>query len=411
MNLKWIESEIVNSALYVSALEKIAKRDLRVSARSEELLFMLQDPDASAEKIVEWIKEPNSAFEPHKRIELDTGDKVRTLYTVSWPYRVVLIGLQDLMAKRMEGVYSTRLFSYRKGRGTFSAHRAFRDYLKNKKRVWVAKRDVTGFGDSIVQSILYETLERHFPRSSLPRFYHLLDQAIAPEFLDSSGQVQKLETGIPSGSPLTPILENIYLLELDERLTAICAADPSFFYARYGDDFVIACTDPVKFQKTVADADAFVGSVGLTYSEKKKVDVQLGGGTRYLEWLGAAFSCRGKIGPRPKHFRAGYGLFIEAFSGMLGELSGKLGDYSTVRPLLQTALKQFLSESTNPMLTKILLNRNDPETAKTMDYNVRMYLVRWLHREFKMGKSNAWREIRKLDIPSLNHQRRRRWRL
>ena len=411
INLNWIESEILNSDTYVSILEKIAKRDLRNSAKSEELSFMLQNPDESAEKISTWLKEPYPTFEPHQQIKLDTGEKIRTLYTVAWPYRVVLMALQALIAKRMEEYYSPRLFSYRKGMGTFTAHRAFREYLKNKKKVWVAKRDVTGFGDSINQKILYQRLEACFPRADLPTFYQLLDQAIAPVFLNEEGVEARLETGIPSGSPLTPILENIYLMGLDQKLTELCHTDSSFFYARYGDDFVIACADFAQFQKVVSGADAYVVSLGLTYSEKKKVDVELGGKTRYLEWLGASFLCRGKIGPRPKHFRAGYGAFIEAFSKMLEELARKVGNYSESRPILENALKQFLSEKTNPMLSKILLNRNDPQTTKTLDHNVRKYLVRWLDREFQIGKSQAWREVRKLEIPSLNYQRRFRWRL
>jgi hypothetical protein len=410
-DLNWIEAEILNSKTYSSILEKIAKRNLRDSAMTAELSFMLQNPDESAEKIVNWLREPRPTFEPHQQIKLDTGEKVRTLYTVAWPYRVVLMALQAIIAKRMEDSYTPGLFSYRKGMGTFSAHRAFREYLKSKKKVWVAKRDVTGFGDSIVQSILYTRLEQYFPRIELPKFYHLLDQGIAPVFTSVEGIEARLEKGIPSGSPLTPILENIYLLGLDQKFSELCHSNSDFFYARYGDDFVIACTDLIQFQKVVSEADAYVLSLGLTYSEKKKVDVELGGKTRYLEWLGAAFRARGKIGPRPKHFRAGYEVFIDAFSKMLKELSLKVGNYQETRPILETALKQFLTESTNPMLSKLLLNRNDPQTTKTLDRNVRMYLVRWLSREFDMGKANAWREVRKIQIPSLNYQRRFRWRL
>lgn len=411
MDLNWIEEEISNTTIYVAMLEKIAKRELRPKSVTPELRMMLSDPETAGARISEWARSPDPAFQPLHKIELKTGDKIRTIYTANWPDRVVLMAIQDLIARRLEPLYSHRLHSYRKKRSTLGAHRAFQGYLKHHPSVWVAKRDITGYGESIIPSVLRDQIARHFPSSALPRFRNLLDQTITPDYHGPEGTPIPLETGIATGSPLTPVLENLYLMELDQMLDQMCNEDPHCFYARYGDDFVFACPDEAKFNQTVRTIDDTIASLGLTYSEKKKINCELGGKTRYLEWLGASFSATGLIGPKPKHFRSAYAAFIRSFESLLSELALKFGDFPESRIAIQNALNQFLRESSNQNLGKLILNRNHPSTIKTLDHNIRMLLVRWLTRHFKMKKSDSWKALHSLRVPSLNFQRRYRWSL
>ena len=113
---------------------------------------MMLDPDEAGIMIANWVSGNELEFEPYQKIELKTGDKVRQIYTSSWPYRIVLMALQEVLSKHLEARYSPRLYSYRKGRSNLMAHQAFRTFLKNQENnqgVFVAKRDITAFGDSI----------------------------------------------------------------------------------------------------------------------------------------------------------------------------------------------------------------------------------------------------------------------
>ena len=411
MTGNWIEEEIAKSQIYLEILEKLSKRKMPASKKVTPLKLLLGNPDETAEVFSKWVQSPAPQFEPHQKILLLTGEKVRTIYTASWPDRIILMGIQALLSRHFEPLYSNRLYSFRKGRGTFQAHQAFHVFLKKHPHAWVAKRDITQYGDSISQEILYQKLNQHIPTESHPRLYTLLRQALAPEFIDAENQRGQVTAGIPSGSPLTPVLENFYLMELDQEMDDICNQDHSCFYARYGDDYVFSCPDEKKFLAIIEKMDAKINTLGLRFSEGKKMDLQLGVSKQYLEWLGATFSNHGNISTRPKHFHELYSTFIKGFNGFLLELSSKNNDVHAAMPLIKTAIHQFLDDRTNPHLIKLTLNKNHPTLTKMIDKNIRHYLVRWLKSNFRIKKSEAWRLLRKLEVPSLNFQRRMRWKL
>ena len=315
------------------------------------------------------------------------------------------------MSQYFDSHFSIRLFSFRKGRGVFDAHQAFKNFLKKSSSVWIATRDISDYGNSISLKKLYPIIESYLSKPLHPNLYRILDQALSPNFTNAIGVQQKLNQGIPSGSPLTPVLENLYLMQLDQTMDQICTDDPSCFYARYGDDFIFACKDARKFSEAVTTMDSIVHSLELEYSPNKKMEFRLGIDQSYMEWLGASFTAKGTISTRPKHFKPIYNKFIIGFKLFLKDLSEQNPNVVDAMPSLKTAIHQYLNLSQHPDLIKLIQNKNDPTLTKMFDRNIRMYLVRWLARDFKIGKSEAWKKIRQLKIPSLNFQRRMRWKL
>ena len=401
-----------DSRIYHEILIKLSKKDLPRSRRNLPLRHLLSDPDPVVKGILEWIATGDPVFGVQERIELLTGEKIRVLYTAPWPDRIVQMAMQALLAVDLESRYSRRLYSFRKGLGTQHAHRAFREHLqKQGGAVHVAKRDITAFGDSIDQSILLRKIDSIIDPENHPLFAKLMRQAISPLFRQGDAAPVRLLQGIPSGSPLTPVLENLYLMEIDAWMDAACDSDPRFFYARFGDDIVLAHPDHSIFLKQTAELDHRVELLGLQYSKKKKVEAHLGAGTRYLEWLGATFHVQGRISSRPKHFRSLYSAFLIEFESFIEEQAASGRDWDRAFPRIKTGMAQFFDPRWNTGLDRITLNRSEPALTKQLDENIRRYLVRWVSRHFGGGKALAWKRIRKLRIPSVNRIRRMRWRL
>jgi retron-type reverse transcriptase len=412
MNRKTFDEALTDPGLYQEILLKLSKKELPRSRRNRPVHGLLSDPDWVVEAILVWIRSGDPRFSVQDRIELLTGEKIRVLYTSPWPDRIVQMAMQALLAKSLEPAYSKRLYSFRKGLGTQHAHRSFREFLQSHPgAVHVAKRDITAYGDSIVQEVLLRKIEASIEPAINPLFAALLRQAISPFYRQGDQEPVQLLKGIPSGSPLTPVLENLYLMEIDAWMDEVCESDPRCFYARFGDDIVLAHTVESEFLACVGELDQRVERLGLHYSEKKKINAHLGKSTRYIEWLGATFHAKGRISSRPKHFRSLYSSFLNEFESFIGEQAALDPNWERSQVRLKTGIAQFLDPRLNPALDRITLNRSDPALTKQLDENIRRYLVRWIARHFGGGKSLAWKRIRTLGIPSVNRIRRMRWRL
>ena len=67
------------------------------------------------------------------------------------------------------------------------------------------------------------------------------------------GKVEKLEVGLMQGGPLSPLLANIYLDELDKELEK-----RGHRFARYADVLVILCKSKRSAQRTLKSVTRFI---------------------------------------------------------------------------------------------------------------------------------------------------------
>lgn len=120
--------------------------------------------------------------------------------------------------------------------------------LKDKiaeKNFWVLESDITGFFDNINKKTLKNRLKSLLnPDQSINWLLEkLLNYDIEPSTkILNNPRAPKIpdinsELGIPQGSPISPLLSNIYLIEFDKSLKREFGDK----YIRYADDFIILC--------------------------------------------------------------------------------------------------------------------------------------------------------------------------
>ncbi len=90
--------------------------------------------------------------------------------------------------------------------------------------------DLKGFFDEVDHSILLQLL---YNKVKCPITLRLIRKWLRAPIL-INGKLTKLRKGIPQGSPLSPLLSNIMLDELDKKLSS-----SGLRYIRYADDFSI----------------------------------------------------------------------------------------------------------------------------------------------------------------------------
>ena len=113
---------------------------------------------------------------------------------------------------------------------------------------------------------------------------------VAPKIYDLAKDYFRSRKGILQGSPLSPLLANIYLSNFDRALT-----DKGLHLIRYCDDFVVACASREAAENALQLARYELGKVKLGLHPDKTRIIEPAG---EFEFLGYGFAENGKVAPR-----------------------------------------------------------------------------------------------------------------
>ncbi|MEQ8817872.1 MAG: CRISPR-associated endonuclease Cas1 [Thalassobaculum sp.] len=169
-------------------------------------------------------------------------------------------------------------YAYRPGRSVKQAVQAIARYRQDGF-THVVEGDIERYFDRVPHATLLEKLEILL---SGHRGGDLLLDLIAL-WLEASGH--DLDTpgiGIPQGSPLSPLLSNLYLDSVDE---AFAEGRRALRLVRYGDDFVILCRREQAAETALANMRTLLAEHGLSLHPDKTSIVDFNRGFRFLGHL------------------------------------------------------------------------------------------------------------------------------
>ena len=95
--------------------------------------------------------------------------------------------------------------------------------------------DIDAFFDSVDHTLLLEKFKKYV---HIPYIQTLIELWLKAEIWDGKSLIVP-QKGIPQGSPISPIMANLFLDELDEAFLR-----KGYKIVRYADDFIILCKKP-----------------------------------------------------------------------------------------------------------------------------------------------------------------------
>ena len=143
--------------------------------------------------------------------------------------RIIQQALAQILMPVFEREFSHNSYGFRPNRSAHQAVKQVRDYIRAKRRV-VVDIDLAAFFDSVNHDVLMRLIAQ---RVQDKRVLQLIGKYLRAGVIDN-GKQSKTTQGVPQGGPLSPLLANIVLHELDIYLHQCGHA-----FARYADDFVI----------------------------------------------------------------------------------------------------------------------------------------------------------------------------
>jgi RNA-directed DNA polymerase len=151
---------------------------------------------------------------------------VRTLGVPTVLDRLIQQALHQVLQPLFEPTFSEGSFGFRPGRNAHQAVRRAQAYIREGKR-WVVDLDLEKFFDRVNHDVLMGRVAR---RVSDVRVLKLIRRFLEAGMM-SEGLVQPRREGTPQGGPLSPLLSNILLTDLDRELQRRGLA-----FCRYADD-------------------------------------------------------------------------------------------------------------------------------------------------------------------------------
>lgn len=173
--------------------------------------------------------------------------------------RLIQQALLQVLQPLIDPSFSEHSHGFRPGRQAHDAVKAARAYVQSGKRV-VVDVDLAKFFDRVNHDILIDRFSRRIDDAGVIR----LIRAYLNAGIMDGGVVVDRHLGTPQGGPLSPLLANVLLDEVDKALEA-----RGYSFARYADDCNVYVCSRRAGERVMAYLRKLYGSLKLQINEAK----------------------------------------------------------------------------------------------------------------------------------------------
>ncbi|MDX9859240.1 MAG: CRISPR-associated endonuclease Cas1 [candidate division Zixibacteria bacterium] len=271
----------------VTVVREVVERHDDAAAALAESEGLPIDEYAVAEKLANELVNGRYTPTPSTAFSVQThSHNSRTVERLHPRDLIVQQHLFRLISPVLDAAFEDESIGYRRGLSRqHAAERITRAIADGHS--FALRADISDFFPSVDHDRLIGLIDSCIP-SGDSEMRRLLQSSIAMPYV-LNGDLHARKQGLAQGSPLSPVLANLYLDSFDE---AIKQADARFI--RYADDFLILTKSRDDAEAVLSRAEAILADLGLTLSGSKTLITDVRDG---FEFLGMRFDEQEAVTP------------------------------------------------------------------------------------------------------------------
>ena len=332
--------------------------------------YLVRNKEELIQSIMCGTYRPN----PVRRGEIPKENgKMRMLGIPTVVDRVVQQAIAQILVPIYEKQFSTSSYGFRPKRSAHQALNKCRDYITEGYK-YAVDMDLEKFFDTVNQSKLIEVLSRTVKDGRVISLIHkYLHAGVVVR-----NKFEETNVGVPQGGPLSPLLSNIMLNELDKELER-----RGHRFVRYADDLVILCKSKRSAERTLANLLPYIEEKLFLKVNREKTAVAY---IRKIKFLGYSFYVNEKGGRLRAH-----PISINKMKERIKTLTSRSNGWGDARR--KEELRQYITGWVNYFkladIKRLLLNVDEW-------YRRRLRMVIW--KQWKRIRTRS-RNLLKLGIP------------
>ena len=244
---------------------------------------------ANKDKLIQSILGGTYRPNPVRRVEIPKENgKMRMLGVPTVIDRVIQQAITQILSPIYEKQFSTNSYGFRPKRNAHQALIKCKDHITDGYK-YAVDMDLEKFFDTVNHSKLMEVLSRTVQDGRVISLIHkYLNAGVVVR-----NKFEETEVGVPQGGPLSPLMSNIMLNELDRELEK-----RGHRFARYADDMVILCKSKRSAERTLTNIIPYIEKkLFLKVNREKTVVAYIS----KIKFLGYTFNLYKKVGQLRLH--------------------------------------------------------------------------------------------------------------